>query len=232
MRIRFRPLIVVCLVMAACANVKVTGRELATLPEVTPRVIYVADFSLDPRTIKLETGILPLPALNSTKSDESDTLFPKMVGVPIERTVRARELVQLMTDSIVEDLRDRGLDAYRLNAMSQAPADGWLVRGTFIYTDEGNRIRRALVGLGEGKTELQMLISLNELGTGAPRPFCEVGTSVRSSSGPGALVSVDPYGALARFMVDALDLDKNVMETARRIAREIDKTIQHHNCAA
>lgn len=232
MRIRFHLLIIGCLLMVGCASVKVTGRrELATVPEVTPSIIYVADFRLDPQSMKLETGLLPLLPVSSPKSDESDTLFPRLVGLPVERTVRARELVQLMTDSIVEDLRNLGLNASRLTAR-QAPTEGWLVRGTFIHTDEGNRLRRALVGFGAGKTELQMLISLNELGAGAPRAFCEVGTTAQSNGGPGALISIDPYDALGRFMVDGLDLDKNVMETARRIARAIDKTIQHHNCSA
>ncbi|MBV8772509.1 MAG: DUF4410 domain-containing protein [Deltaproteobacteria bacterium] len=219
--------------MVGCANVKVTGRrELAPVPEVTPSIIYVADFSLDPKTMTPETGLLPLLPVTSPKSDESDTLFPRLVGVPVEHSVRARELVQLMTDSIVEDLRTLGLNASRLTATGQALAEGWLVRGTFIHTDEGNRLKRALVGFGDGKTELQMLISLDELGAGTPRPFCEVGTTARSSSGPGALISIDPYDALGRFMIGGLDLDKNVMETARRIARAIDKTIQHHNCSA
>jgi Domain of unknown function (DUF4410) len=230
---RFHLLIIGCLLVAACANVRVTGgRELAAVPEVSPTIIYVSDFTLDPQTLKPETGILPLWPINSTKSDESETLFPRLLGVPIERTVRARELVQLMTDSIVEDLRNLGLNADRLTPASQAPAEGWLVRGSFIQTDEGDRIRRVLVGFGEGKTELQMLVSLNQLGAGVPRPFCEVGTTAHSRSGPGAMVSIDPFEALGRFLAEGLDLDKNVMETARRIAREIDKTIHRHSCPA
>ena len=230
---RYRLLIVGCALLAGCANVNVTGRrELSTVPEVTPTIIYVSDFSLDPQSIKLESGLLPVSRVNSTRSDESDTLFPRLLGVPTEPAVRARELTELMTNSIVEDLRNLGLNASRLTGTSQAPTDGWLVRGTFIQIDEGNRLSRAVVGFGKGETELQMLFSLNELGGGVPKPFCEVGTIAHSSTGPGAIVSIDPYEALGRFMVGGLDLDKNVMETARRIAREIEKTIQHRSCAA
>jgi hypothetical protein len=236
-RIRDHLLIIIgclgCLLAAGCANVKVTGRrELATVPAVTPSVIYVTDFGLDPDTIKLETGILPVSPASSAESDESETLFPRLVGIPTERTVRARELVKLMTTSIVEDLRNVGLNADSSNASHQPPADGWLVRGTFIYTNEGNRLGRALIGFGEGKTELKVLFSLNDLASGAPTPFCELGTNARSSRGPGAIISIDPYDALERFMIGGLDLDKNVMETARRIATEIARTVQHHNCTA
>lgn len=225
-------LMIGCLLLAGCANVKLTGlRELATVPEVTPRIIYVADFSLDPQSIRVETGVLPLSPVSSEKSDESETLFPRLAGMPVERAVRARELVNLMATSLVEDLRNLGFNAYRLSTNGQAAADGWLVRGTFIRIDEGNRIRRALVGFGDGKTELEVLSSLSDLANGAPRPFCELGMNARSSRGAGAIISFDPYDALGRFMICGLDLDKNVMESAGRIAREIARTIQHHNCA-
>jgi len=232
-RIRYQVLIIGCLLMAACANVKVTGRhQLALVPEIAPRTIYVGDFNLDPQSIKLETGLFPISPVSSTQSDESETLFARLAGMPTERTVRARELVELMADSIVEDLRSLGLNASRVRANGAAPAESWLVRGTFVYTDEGNRISRALVGFGEGKTELETLIWLNDMQGSAPRPFCELGTNARSSRGPGAITSIDPYEALGRFMIGGLDLDKNVMETARRIAREIAQTIQHRNCTA
>ncbi|MBV8356503.1 MAG: DUF4410 domain-containing protein [Deltaproteobacteria bacterium] len=232
-KIRDHLLMIGCLLLAGCANVKLTGRrELAPVPEVTPSIIYVADFTLEPQSLRVETGILPVSPVSSDKSDESETLLPKLVGMPVERAVRARELVNLMTTSLVEDLRNLGLNAYRLSANSQAAADGWLVRGTFIRIDEGNRIRRALIGFGDGETELEVLTSLSDLPRGAPRPFCALNMEARSSRRAGAMISFDPYETLGRFMVDGLDLDKNVMESAGRLAREIAQTIQHHNCAA
>jgi len=221
-----------CVLLAGCANVKLRAvNGVATVPEVNPRIVYVADFTLDPQSINIETGVLPVSPVTSVKSDESETLFPRLAGMPEERAVRARELVYLMATSLVEDLRNLGLNASRLTAYDQTAPDGWLISGRFIRIDEGNRIRRALVGFGDGKTELEVLTSLNDLATGAPRPFCELGTSARSSRGPGAIILFDPYDAIGRFMLGGLDLDKNVMESAGRIAREIAEAIQHHSCA-
>src|SRR5215471_10285207 len=146
-RIRDHLLMIGCLLWAGCANVKLTGlRELAPVPEIKPSIIYVADFTLDPQSIRIETGVLPVSPVSSDKSDESETLFPRLLGMPVERAVRARELVNLMATSLVEDLRNLGLNAYRLNANGQAAADSLLVRGTFIQIDEGNRLHRALIG--------------------------------------------------------------------------------------
>ncbi len=227
-----RLLMIGCLLLAGCANVKLAAvHGMAAVPQVKLRIVYIADFTLNPRSINIETGVLPVSPVTSDKIDESETLFPRLAGVPVERTVRARELVSLMATSLVEDLRNLGLNAYRLSANDQTAPDSWLVSGMFIRIDEGNRIRRALVGFGDGKTELQVLTSLSDLATGAPRPFCELSTSARSSKGPGAIILFDPYDAIGRFMLGGLDLDKNVMESAGRIAKEIAEAIQQHRCA-
>jgi hypothetical protein len=224
---------VACLIMAGCANVKVTAlHELGAVPDVIPKAIYVADFHLDPESIGLETGILPVSPVSSEKSDESDTLFPRLFGVPVERPVRARELVNLMATTLVEDLRNLGFNAYRLNAGDQTLADGWLVTGSFIRVNQGNRLRRALIGFGNGRTELEVATSLSDLAAGIPRQFCEVSTAARSSRGAGAMISFDPLTAPGRFMLCGLDLDKNVMESAGRIARNIAQTVRQHDCAA
>src|SRR5438270_4372595 len=122
---------------AACSNIKLTRLpDTAALPESTPRVIYVADFHLDPKSIGLETGILPLSPMSSEKSDESDTMFPRMLGVPVQRTVRARELVNLMANTLVEDLRALGFDAYRVSSGDRVSSAGWLVSGSFIWVNQ------------------------------------------------------------------------------------------------
>src|SRR6516164_2491827 len=106
-----------CVVRAGCTNVKLSAvNGMATVPEVKPRIVYVADFNLDPQSINVETGVLPVSPVTSEKSDESETLFPRLAGMPVERMVRARELVNLMATSLVADLRDLGLNAYRLTA--------------------------------------------------------------------------------------------------------------------
>jgi len=70
-----------CLLLAGCADVKLTGvQELAAVPELSPRIIYVADFTLEPQRFRVETGILPVSPVSSDKSDESETLFPRLVG--------------------------------------------------------------------------------------------------------------------------------------------------------
>jgi hypothetical protein len=125
-----------------------------------------------------------------------------------------------MSETLVENLTNGGLNALRLIADEVLPREGWLERGAFIQTDEGNRLRRALIGLGSGKTKLEVIVSVSNLAWGSQEPFCELDSSIHSSEWPGAVVTFNPYVGAARFMLGALDLDINVTQTAARIASE------------
>jgi len=88
--------------------------------------------------------------------------------------------LEALSSSLVEDLRSIGLNAYHLSANERLPTEGWLVSGGFVQMDEGNRLRRAIIGFGSGGTTLQLTTSLSDLVSGIPRPFCELRTSTRS----------------------------------------------------
>jgi hypothetical protein len=246
-------LMINCFVLVGCTSVRLTDqREIGSVPSITPKVIYVDDFTLQSENMSVETGVLPVSPVNSASFDESDTLLPRLLGVPVERGVRARELVNLMASSLVEDLKNLGFDAYRLKSLSpkrysltpkegysqtgslpgdKPPAQGWLVSGTFVRVDEGDRLRRALIGFGDGATELEAIVSLSDLSGGNPRLFCELSTSARSDHHPGALISLDPYEAVGRFIAGGLDLDKNVMKSAARVATAVAHRAKQHECS-
>lgn len=222
-----------CCLLAGCANVTVTNRrEVKASPLATPKVIYITDFELDGGRLNNERGILPLSPIFRNESDGWSAVVPRLFGVPVDRGSRGRELTELMSSSLVEDLRNVGLAAYRLGAADKLPAEGWLVRGSFVRIDEGDRLYRAIIGFGSGETELELVTSLSDLDQGnLQQPFCELSTSARSNRQPGAMITFDPYVAAARFVVCGLDLDKNVIESAAKIATAITKTIHDRGCA-
>jgi len=73
-----------------------------------------------------------------------------------------------MSESLVQDLNENGISARRLAPGESLPSTGWLVRGVFTEVQEGNRVRRAVIGFGAGKTELHVLVYLDDLANGAP----------------------------------------------------------------
>src|SRR5919108_2085260 len=109
-----------------------------------------------------------------------------------------------------------GINARRLASSDPIPTSGWLVRGVFTGVNQGNQLRRAVIGFGAGKTDLQVLVDFNDLAQGAPKPFYELSTTADSGKAPGAapMIVLGPAGAAARFVIAGKDLDRNVKQTA------------------
>ena len=84
---------------------------------------------------------------------------------------KAHQLVSLMSQSMVDDLADKGLHAQRLFPGDALPRAGWLVRGVVTELDEGNRLRKAVIGFGAGQSELQLHVNLVDLAKDRDAPF-------------------------------------------------------------
>ena len=123
------------------------NRELAASTIARPSVIYVTDFELGVENIKHEDGKL------SGKSGVVGRVGGRLSGTSSDPEARARKLVDLMSSSLVKDLCQAGFNAFRLPPGTALPAEGWLIRGVFTEVQEGNRLRRSMIGFGEGQTE-------------------------------------------------------------------------------
>ena len=192
---------------------------MSAMPPTVPKMIYVRDFDLKPGIFQTESGILPVNPISGGVPGAST--IPRILGVPEDRGDRERELLKLMSSALVDDLTSAGLNARFLPSSELLPSEGWLVRGAFVEIDEGNRLKRALIGFGSGATRLRVIVWVSDLGHGSSGPFCALDTSTHSSRKPGAALSFDPYVGAARFVLDGLDLDTNVTQIAAQIADDI-----------
>ena len=218
----------VAVVVAACAllgckSAKVTGEHTFSAgPPPKPRVVYVTDFELGAEDIQHEDGLLP----GGTRV--GGRVRGLLSGAPKDPAARARQLVDLMATSLLNDLTTAGFSALRLPPGAATPASGWLVRGVFTEVQEGNRLQRALIGFGQGATDVQIITGVDDLSQGPPKPLYEVDTDATSGKTPGAAPTIvlGPYGAAARFVMAKKDLEKNVKQTATQIADYIAKRVQ------
>jgi hypothetical protein len=133
-----------------------------------------------------------------------------------------------MSTSLVKDLTKAGLNARRLTSTNSLPASGWLVRGVFTEVNQGNQLHRAVIGFGAGKTDLQVLVDIDDLALGPPKRFYELKTTANSGKVPGAGLAIVlcPAAAAARFVIAGKDLDQNVKQTASKVAAEVVQRIK------
>jgi len=206
--------------LCGCGTAKVSSRhEIGAATTSKPATVYVSDFDLDASNIKSESGMLPTPKLHGLLGE----MLPPLPGAPKDPQKLARKLVDEMSTSLVRDLAKAGVNARRLPSGAPMPTSGWLVRGVFTDVSQGNQLSRAVIGFGAGKTDLQVVVDVNDLSQGAPRRFYELNTTADSGKAPGAgpTIVLGPAGLAARFVIAGKDLDRNVKQTASKIAGEV-----------
>lgn len=203
--IRFVAIAGVALALGACSTAAITS-DVALVPNpiARPTVIYVAQFDLPNAAIQSESPMARHP-LHAWREQS-----------------HAHALVADMEQDIVTDLGKKGWSAQRLAPGQPLPREGWIVRGTFLKLDEGDRVRRAVVGFGKGQTDLRIAVAVDNLSTDAPpAPLYRMQTGARSGTSPGAVVTLNPYAAAAKFVLAGHDLGRNVQATASQIAERV-----------
>ncbi len=197
-------------------------RQFAASTTNRPTTIYVADFELPAWLIQHEQGLL------SERSGPVGRVGGRLSGSSEDPAARARQLVDLMSKELLKDLSKAGFNTVRQPPDAPLPAQGWLVRGAFTAVQEGNRVRRSMIGMGQGQTDIQVLSCVHDLSQGAPKPLYEIATDANSGEKIGAAptLALGPYGAAVHFVKAGKDLEKNVKQTASQIAAQVAQHIQ------
>jgi hypothetical protein len=186
-------------------------------PVSPPRAVYIQDFELGSEGMPSEEGVLHRPVIGRVLPRLSQRDDPAQ---------KAAKLVELMSASLVEKFAGKGVEARRVVTGAPLPGDGWLVRGVFTEIDEGNRIKRATIGFGSGSTDMEVYVTVSDLAKNADAPFLVFGTEKDPGKIPGAVVTMNPYVAAAKFVMEKNASEKDVKKTAAQIVEEIVKYMQ------
>jgi hypothetical protein len=193
----------------------------ALSPADKGKVIYVQDFDADLAGFKQDKGGITgkgmiLPATPAG--------FPKLFRRSSDPVVAAQKLIDLMSTSLVTELEKAGFTVVRLSWTDELPKQGLLVRGVFTEMNEGNQMRRALIGFGAGKAKMELFVTVAD----ASQPLVsiyDVVTEKTNGKMPGAAVTVNPYVVPAKFVLTKNSPEKAVKKAAKQIASEITKQL-------
>jgi hypothetical protein len=202
----------------AGGDVQVRGRTAQGVQPVSPpRAVYIFDFDLGYEGVPSEGGALHRPGVGR--------VLPRLSqhDDPVQK---AAKLVELMSSSLQEKLAGKGVEARRVFTGAPLPGDGWLIRGVFTEIDEGSRIKRATIGFGSGATTMEVYVTVSDLAKNPDAPFLVFGTEKEPGKIPGAVVTMNPYAAAAKFVMEKNASEKDVKKTAAQIADEIVKYMQ------
>jgi len=214
-----------CALLAGCVHARVSSEsEIAPAPAGQPAKIYVSDFDLDVADIKSESLIPwngPVRRFVVGSWNRNPQVFRD-------------KAVDSMAETIVKKLRKAGYKAERWHSNEELPANGWLVRGVVVTVDQGNRVRRAVVGFGLGEAEAKVAVDVSDLASGAPKPFYHLDTEAESGKMPGAgpLIVLSPVTIAVRFVMAGQDMNECIDQTAVLIGSEVVARINKQNTKA
>jgi hypothetical protein len=210
-----------------------TDRNVLEPAAEPPKQIYVADFNADPAAFKAPSGIV-----SEVLDDRPRILAGNEGGIVGQRLgsdapVPARVVDQLAA-SITQGLNDQklGYPAERIAPGAPVPGSGWLVRGRILAVDPGNRAERAVIGFGEGEATASVEVEVDRLGPGSETPVMRFGTQSDSGKAPGAVVTMNPYVAAAKFVIGKGATSRDVNAMGAEIAKQIADYARSRGVAA
>lgn len=182
--------------------------------------VYVSDFELRAEDVQADHGLLGggarpgiLPSPLRQPQDDPQT--------------HARKLVALMSSCIIADLRKAGYNALPLSVADPRPKLGERVHGVFAEVDEGNRVHRAVIGFGSGQAKMNLFVSITDLAS-PEKPLYQASLDATSGKSPGAIITLNPYVAAAKFVLGKNATDKMVKKTAGEISKQIIEQLSQH----
>ena len=202
--------------LAACLSaVAPFGVAADSAPFAAPApIVYVADFDLDVANVTPDRG----PGQRVHRLRGLLPGGPGPMGQDKNPQDHARHIVNEMADALTADLKKGGVDARRVTPGQPLPTAGWQVRGVFLSVDDGNRLRRAMVGFGAGQNDIQVAVSCDSLGAAELPPLYQAVEEADSRNMPGAAIKLNPYVIAAKFVMASGDEKKTIGKTAQEIS--------------
>lgn len=179
-----------------------------------PPIVYVADFDLDAANVAPDSG--PGQRVRRLRGLLPDG--PGPLGQDSNPQEHAQHIVNEMADALTGNLRRGGVDARRMARDQPLPADAWQVRGVFLNVDDGNRLRRAIVGLGAGQNDIQVAVSCDPPGAANLPPLYQTVDEAGNGNRPGAFIKLNPYVIAAKFVMASGDEKKTITQAAKQIS--------------
>jgi hypothetical protein len=173
--------------LAGCAGASATTQSQSQ-PVTTdrPTQIVVYPFSVDPSDITLNQSIVQRAYRSVSAANESTTQLEL-----------AHDTAQKVCLETVTALKQKGWNATCQNRGTPIAGDNVLfVDGQFTDINEGNRLRRMVIGFGAGASTLDTSVQMYQRTNQASRQVMEFTTHADSGKMPGAALMA-PVGAAA-----------------------------------
>src|SRR5664280_1711096 len=174
------------LLIAGCAKTNVQDTyEVANTGMPTPNPVLIYNFAVNPQDVQQNSSIFA--KIERNIENKSQTAEEIQLG---------REVADAMATELWQKITNLGLNAIRADQSLQVTPGAILITGYFVDIDEGNRLRRNVIGLGMGKSSLDSKVRVLAPSPSGYQELIAFDAHADSGDMPGAAV-MGPAGAAA-----------------------------------
>jgi hypothetical protein len=179
-------LLLAFLMLAGCAGSKVkTTQEVAASGLARPQQVLVYNFAVSPEEVKQNSGLLARLKGNFQHADQT-----------AEQIQIGREVADALATELTEKIQSWGLHAVRAGQSMPLKPGSILITGHFVNIDEGNRLKRMVIGFGAGQSTVDAMVSVMAPAASGYEELIGFDAHADSGEMPGAAVT-GPAGAAA-----------------------------------
>ncbi len=186
-RVLQRARLCLAVMLAGCAGASVAQQvQSGPASAARPTTVYVYDFAATGQEVTLNQGFFA-------------KTYNSLSGVDVEeaQVALADETAQALSYQLVAELQAMGLYAIRLPRGTPASGDNILVvDGQFTDIDQGNKLRRMVIGLGTGQSKLDANVQVYQVVDGVNNQILDFKTHADSGAMPGAAIMGAPGAAV------------------------------------
>jgi hypothetical protein len=188
------------IVAAGCAGAKLTQESnAAPIGKTRPTAVVIYPFAVSPSEVTLNQGFFQKAYRQVSGSDQTE-----------QQLQIADQTAQNVCVQVATNLTKKGITTTCLNRGTPPTGSNVLiVDGNFTDINEGNRLRRMVIGLGAGQSTLDTVVQAYQKTDEGSQQLMDFSTHADSGYMPGAGVT-GPAGAAAGGATAAVSLGVNV----------------------
>jgi hypothetical protein len=186
--------LLVALIIAGCGPASINpGTETQPVSTGRPTAIVVYDFAVSSAEVTQNQAIFQRALRAVTMNSDEQQASELQTG---------HETAKDLSDTLVKQLTDLGFNAQVAQRGTPAPNGALLIDGQFVNIDEGNRLRRLVIGFGAGASKLDTQVKVYQVAGGTTAQLLDFTTHAESGKMPGAAFTMGA-GAAAQGGVTA-----------------------------
>jgi hypothetical protein len=186
--------------LTGCAGASVAN-QASSMPvnNNRPTTVYVYPFAVTAQDVTLNQGFFQKTYANLTDENENQSQLQV-----------AQSTALAMANAMVQELQSIGFTASTVARGAQISGQNILiVDGEFVDINEGNRLRRMVIGLGVGASSLDTKVQVYQMANNTTQQIMDFTTHADSGEMPGAALTA-PAGAAVGGTAAAVSLGVNL----------------------